>query len=161
MYEEFYIIYNSNSGWYQLIVRGTHFCISCGPDLNRILEVLKRYVKTYRTKERLYKSLTALEWGCDVHPSTFDFREDYYMKHGNDFKDLVRQVIDLALAEAREEDRNNSPLRKAQKRLLKAGLAGKVSKDSEPQVVRKEVISPITPKVLHKVLVPKPRLLKV
>ena len=110
-----------DSIWYQLIVRRTHFCISCGTNLTRILEVLKSYVKDYRTEQRLLDRLERLDCGGRVSPATFEQREDYYREHSDDYKDLVDSVVTKSLKEALEEDRINSPLNKTRNRLKKAG----------------------------------------
>ena len=40
MYELFYII-ETQEGWYQLCVKGTHYVLSSGSDLDKILMTLK------------------------------------------------------------------------------------------------------------------------
>ena len=104
-----------------LLVRDTHFCISCGSDLEKIVQCLKRSVKRNRRKERLLRELSGLECGGRVSPATFEQREEWYRVHGNDYADLVHSTVEEALQEAREEDKENSPLRKTAIRLKKAG----------------------------------------
>lgn len=125
MTSAFYLTATESYGsiWYQLIVRRTHFCISCGTNLTRIKEVLKSYVKDYRTEQRLLDKLETLDCGGRVSPATFEQREDYYREHGEDYEDLVESIVLEALAEAREEDKVNNPLRKTRTRLQKAGWA--------------------------------------
>lgn len=107
--------------WYQLLVHKTHFCISCGTDLTIIKEVLKSYVKDYRTEQRLLDALERLDCGGRVSPATFEQREKDFHEHGKDYEDLVHSIVMEAFAEAREEEKANSPLRKAKARLTKAG----------------------------------------
>lgn len=123
MTTSFYLTATESIGgtWYQLIIRDTHFCVSCGSNLERILEVLKSYVKQYRTKERLLRAMRDLDCGGKVSPATFEHREDYYKIHGKDFESLLTTIIGEAQKEAREEEKANSPLRKAKARLTKAG----------------------------------------
>ena len=123
MTSAFYITARESYGsiWYQLIVRRTHFCISCGTDLDKKLEVLKSYVKDYRTEQRMLDRLERLDCGGRVSPATFSQREDYYQEHKEDYKDLVDSIVRQVLRDALEEDRANSPLRKTRTRLQKAG----------------------------------------
>ena len=123
MTEAFYLTATSSlSGtWYMLLIRRTHFCISCGTDLDKILQVLKSYVKDYRNEQRLLTAMDNLDYGGRVSPATFEQREEYYKEHGEDYEDLVESTVLEALAEAREEDKANNPLRKARNRLQKAG----------------------------------------
>ena len=121
--------------WYMLMTRKTHFCISCGGDLDKRLQVLKSCVKTYRTEQRLLDSLERLDCGGRVSPATFEQREDYFREHGEDYEDLVRTIVLEALAEAREEDKANNPLRKTKTRLQKAGGLKTMTKSSAAQEV--------------------------
>lgn len=120
-----------SSPWYMLMVRDTHFCLSCGDELERILTLIKDYVKTYRTRERLFRALSELDGQGIVSPATFDQREDYFRAHGEDYVDLVHSVVLEALAEARQEDKANSPLNKARTRLQKAGGVKTIVKSQE------------------------------
>lgn len=120
-----------SSLWYMLMVRDTHFCLSCGDELERILTLIKDYVKTYRTRERLLRVLSELDGQGKVSPATFDQREDYFRAHGEDYMDLVHSVVLEALAEARQEDKVNSPLNKARTRLRKAGGVNTITKSQE------------------------------
>ena len=80
----FYIAHSPTVGgtWYMLCVRDTHFCISCGSDLERILKSLSKCVKRVRYKERLLRELSGLDCGGTVSPATFEQREEWYRLHG-------------------------------------------------------------------------------
>lgn len=138
MTSAFYITATESYGgtWYMLITRRTHFCISCGSDLEKRLQVLKSCVKDYRTEQRLLDALTRLDCGGRVSPATFEQREEYFREHGKDYEDLVESTVLEALAEAREEDKVNNPLTKAKTRLQKAGGIKTMQKTIEesPQV---------------------------
>lgn len=123
MKNTFYIAHNETIGgtWYMLMVKDTHFCISCGSDLERILKSLKKCVKRVRYKERLMRELSGLECEGKVSPATLEQREEWYEAHGEDYADLVLSTVEEALHEAREEDKANSPLRKTTNRLKKVG----------------------------------------
>ena len=152
MMDALYITATESYGgtWYMLLARKTHFCISCGGDLDKRLEVLKDCVKKYRTEQRLLEALERLDCGGKVSPATFEQREDYYRKHREDYEDLVHSIVMEALAEAREEDKANNPLRKTKARLQKAGGAKTIEKTQEvsPRVV--ETPTQDSPKILRK-----------
>lgn len=152
MITAFYICATETFGgtWYMLLVRDTHFCISCGSDLDKILSSLRRCVKRNRTKERLLRELSGLDCGGRVSPATFAQREEYFRAHGEDYEDLVHSTVVEALNEAREEDKKNSPLRKTATRLKRAGRISPLAKTIEESP--KETPAPIedSPKILRK-----------
>lgn len=152
MFDTFYIAHHINgaSPWYMLIVKDTHFCLSCGSDLNKITTSLRRCVMRTRTRERLLNELEGLECGGRISPATFEQREKYYREHGRDYEDLVHSTVSEALREAREEDKKNSPLRKTTSRLKKAGRITPIKKTIEESP--KEVSSPTkdSPQFLRK-----------
>jgi hypothetical protein len=141
---------NSCGEWYMLMVRKTHFCISCGGDLQRRLEVLKSTVKDYRTEQRLLDALERLDCGGRVSPATFEQREEYFQEHSEDYEDLVKSIVLEALAEAREEDKANSPLRKAKARLQKAGGAKTSTKTQEVKPIEVRAAQQVPPTILRK-----------
>lgn len=148
----FYLTATNTIGgtWYMLLIRKTHFCISCGGDLKERLQVLKSYVKDYRTEQRLLDSLERLEYGSRVSPAVFEQREKDFHEHGENYKDLVHSVVMEALAEAREEDKANNPLRKAKARLRKAGGAKAIAKSQEVSPRVDETLKQDSPKFLRK-----------
>lgn len=152
MTDTYYIQYNESFGrtWYMLIVRDTHFCISCGSDLDRILNNLKKSVKRNRRPERLLRELSGLDYGGKVSPATFEQREEWYRQHGEDYADLVHSTVVEALHEAREEDKENSPLRKTTNRLKKVGRIKAVAETIEetPQKTPEPIVD--SQKILRK-----------
>ena len=152
MLDTYYIAHNSTlSGTcYMLIVRDTHFCVSCGSDLEKIVQCLKRSVKRNRRKERLLRELSGLECGGRVSPATFAQREEWYRAHGEDYADLVHSTVVEALREAREEDKENSPLRKTAIRLKKAGGV-KTIENCIKETTKEDYSTPQdSPKILRK-----------
>ena len=139
-----------------LMATKTHFCISCGSDLDKRLEVLKDCVKRHRTEERLLESLSKLDCSGKVSPATFQQREDYYQKHGKDYEDLVKSIVLEGLREAREEDKANSPLRKTTSRLKRAGRTMPMRKTTEESTKKVSTPAEDSPKFLRK----KPRVFK-
>lgn len=152
MTSAFYITHTDSIGgdWYMLMARKTHFCISCGGDLNKRLEVLKDCVKRHRTEQRLLDSLSRLDCGGKVSPATFEQREEYFREKGEDFKDLVESVVLEALKEAREEDKANNPLTKARTRLQKAGGVKTIAKAQEVSPAIDTATKKDSPKLLRK-----------
>ena len=152
MMDALYITATESYGgtWYMLLARKTHFCISCGSDLGKRLEVLKDCAKKYRTEQRLLDALERLDCGGKVSPATFEQREDYYRKHREDYEDLVHSIVEEALREAREEDKANNPLRKAKARLQKAGGAKTIEKTQEVSPRLVETPTQDSPKILRK-----------
>lgn len=136
--------------WYMLLLRRTHFCISCGTDLDKILQVLKSYVKDYRIEHRLLSAMDKLDCGGRVSPATFEQREEYYQEHSEDYEDLVESVVLEALAEAREEDKMNSPLNKARTRLRKAGGIKTTVKTQEVSPIEVKSAQQVSPAILRK-----------
>ena len=148
----FYIVATNTVGgmWYQLLTTRTHFCISCGGDLNKRLEVLKDCVKRHRTEQRLLDSLERLDCGGKVSPATFAQREKVFQERGKDYKDLVESIVLEALAEAREEDKANNPLRKTKSRLKKAGGLKTIVKSQEVSPRVDSTPQQDSPKILRK-----------
>ena len=136
--------------WYMLMTRRTHFCISCGGDLEKRLEVLKSCVKDYRTEQRLLDSLERLDCGGRVSPATFEQREEYFREHGEDYEDLIHSIVLEALAEAREEDKKNNPLNKAKTRLKKAGGVKTIVQSQEVSPSPQTTPPQDSPKILRK-----------
>ena len=152
MTDTFYIAYNETIGgtWYMLCVKETHFCIACGSDLERLLKSLKKCVKRVRYKERLMRELQGLDCGGRVSPATLEQRQEWYLHHGEDYADLVHSTVVEALREAREEDKENSPLRKATNRLKKAGRITALANTTEERVEKTPTPVEESPKILRK-----------
>lgn len=148
----FYLTATESHGgtWYMLMARKTHFCISCGNDLDTRLRVLKSYVKKHRTEQRLLDYLDSLDCGGRVSPATFEQREEYFQEHGEDYMDLVRTIVLEALAEVREEVKANNPLRKTKARLQKAGGTKTIVKSQEVSPKADYTPQEDSPKILRK-----------
>lgn len=156
MKDTFYMIvtHEHERPWYMLCVRDTHFCISCGMNLDRIREVLKSCIKRHRTRERLLDDLSKLECCGKVSPATFEQREDYYQKHWEENDHLIRDAIEEAVKEVVEEVRANKPFNKVKARMNKTGSTG---------LATKSTIVPETPKIEKtetKVISRKPKVYK-
>lgn len=89
--------------WYNLRVYPTHFCISAGYDLEVIKKVIKRYVNDYREPEEMLNALKTLSSGGKVSRAAFEQYEEYYKKHGNDYRDFIKEAVRSVSREKKEE----------------------------------------------------------
>ena len=160
MYDTLYLVAKDSNGgkWYNLRIRDTHFCISCGGDLDKILNMVKVYTKRYKNADRLLRAMSKLDGGGRVSPATYTQCEEQYRKEGHIFNDLLHRTIEEAYKEAREEAKLNSPMHKAKTRLKKAGGVKTISIEEvvlptvAPVEENTKDISPILPR--------KPKLIK-
>ena len=156
MRNTFYINYDEKRDWYMLCIKDTHFSVSCGDDLDKILAVLSDYVKRYRTHDRLITAMSQLESKGVVAPKTFAQREEYYKEHGEDYAKLITRVVDSALKEAREWDKEHSLLAQTKKRLKKSGIKKTIEdsvKKEDTKTTRTtytERTTPFRPKILSR-----------
>lgn len=122
--------------WYQLLMTGTHFCMSATSDLDSLLSGLKKIVKRYRTRVRLDQEISSMTYPAKLSDSEFMRRESYFQEHGKDYEDLVREIVLEALEEVREEERRNSPFNKTKKRMSRISpLPKKEVPTKSPQVI--------------------------
>lgn len=141
MYDLFYII-EVRPHWYNLIVRGTHYCISCGVDLERIKTTIYNYVRKYKTEERVYKALSRLEDKGKVSPATYDMREALYLSGVHEvFNDLVRGVV----AQALKDNRQDTPYHHAKKKVRTTTHTRLVASPLPPVNEVRVVVKKVTP----------------
>lgn len=113
MYDLFYIV-EVKPQWYNLIVNGIHYCISCGSDLEVLKRTLYNYVRTLKTKDRVYRVIRGTDNRGKVCPSTYAQRkQDYDSGKHMVFNDLVREVV----AQALKDSRKDSPYHKTKKKV--------------------------------------------
>ena len=143
MYEVFYII-ETQEDWYQLCVKGTHYVLYSGSDLDCLLETLKRLVKKYRYKERLMKALSKTEDKGQVNEKTMTVYEDWYNELSHHYDGLVKRTVKEALEEAKQD----STFNKVKKRLK---VMTTYKEDTPPAPKKEEeVLTVKRPKVLKK-----------
>ena len=143
MYELFYII-ETQEGWYQLCVKGTHYVLSSGSDLDQILMTLKGLVKKYRTKERLMRALSKTEDKGQVNEKTMTVYEDWYNELSHHYDHLVNRTVKEGLEEAKQD----STFNKVKKRLK---VMTTYKEDTPPAPKKEEeVLTVKRPKVLKK-----------
>lgn len=110
----FYIV-ETNEGWYNLRVRKTHYCISCGPDKDKLLDKVYEYARKYKTEDRLLRALSKLSDCGKVSDATFDQMETR-LRSGQDILAAeIRERMDAAMKTNRED----SPYNRAKKRTSK------------------------------------------
>ena len=113
MYDLFYIVETSPQ-WYNLILTGTHYCVACGGDLEKIKKTIHSYVRKYKIEERVYRALKDTEGGGKVAPMTYEQRrKDYLSGKHLVFNDLIREVVSSAI----KENRQDTPYHHAKKKV--------------------------------------------
>lgn len=110
----FYIV-ETNEGWYNLRVRQTHYCISCGPDKDKLLEKVYEYARKFKTEERLYRALNKLSDCGKVSVATFNQMETLIREGKNILSAEIRAEIERAIKDNREDN----PYNKAKKKTIK------------------------------------------
>lgn len=143
MYECFYIV-EVRSGWYQLHITDTHYCLGAGEDLEALLMTIKRLVKRYRTKEKLLKRLSEMEDGGKVNANMHKVYSAYYSALHHYYDGVVRTTV----REVIEEIKNDSIYNRVKRRIKP--VTTKVN--NSPQTTTKEVMEEVTIK--------KPRVVK-
>lgn len=132
MYNAFYII-ETQEGWYQLCLKDTHYVLSSGSDLSRILMTLKDLVKRYRTKERLMRAVKKTEDRGEVSEKTKDLYEKWFSDLSGHYDYIVKKIVKEGLNEAKEY----STFNKTKKRLKACTLIEEKTPESLiPQVVK-------------------------
>lgn len=131
MYDLFYIV-ETHTGWYNLRLKDTHYCIACGSDLESLKRTIYSTVRRYKTEERIYSAIESLSDNGVVAKKTLEkCREDYLSGEHIVFKSLVKDVVNKALKDNRED----CPFNKVKKRLKT------VVKDS-PKVIEEKTTTP-------------------
>jgi hypothetical protein len=134
MENTFYMLI-TDSGLYQLRIKGSHFCVAaCSKE--SCLNTVRNYVLKYKTKEALDEVISNLSYGSKVPATTFEYCKDALRAHENVCEDEIAEVVHEALKEVREMARN------------------KYSKVRKPKVVKR----PITSTAQEEVISPRPKL---
>lgn len=141
MKDTFYIA-EVNNNWYNLRVKETHYCVSCGDDVEKLLKVIEKYVRKYRDSEHLYRVLSKLDCKGRVPTHSYMQWEREHLMRSRPYKELVEEAVDRALKEKREQ----TPFRKAKNR-VKLALTPKKEKAEplEPTVIEEPVVRKIAP----------------
>lgn len=105
MMDCFYII-ESHPGWYQLILSDVFYCVSAGPSLDTLIKVMRRYVRKYRTKGKLFRALQEVMNNNKVSIITQQDLKETLKTRSQQFAALVEKNVEEAL----RENKNDSPL---------------------------------------------------
>lgn len=134
MYDLFYITEVSPQ-WYNLVLKDTHYCISCGTDLDLIGQVIYRYVRKYKIKDRVYKAISGLSDRGLVPPSTLRQRQEAYDKGLHlDFNSFVKEAVERALS----DNRKDTPYHHTKKKVKAVVTA--VAKTTDPSSEKKRSV---------------------
>lgn len=69
--ENMFYVVNKN-GWYNLRARGTHDCIGCGTDVEKLIATAVKYAEKYKRAERVYEELEKIR----IENPTIEIYED-------------------------------------------------------------------------------------
>lgn len=127
---------DTTSEWYMAVDNITFTTISCGGDLEKVLQSVYKVIKKYKGDTKKYlKGVRNSD--TKESPIMQDMRKHIYEEYGDYYKDEVREMEDLAFSELKED----KPVLKNRK------LVSKV-KSLEIETPKAEVIE--TPPVLKK-----------
>lgn len=95
--------FNSDtSEWYMVLDNKTFTCVSCGSDLQKVLQSLFKVIKRYRGEAyRYFKQVS--ESVSKVSPSTRNIYHQVFNEFGDYYEDEVREMEDLAYEELKQE----------------------------------------------------------
>lgn len=118
MKDLFYIL-EVRPQWYNLRVKGTHYCIACGSDLEKIKRTIYKYVRKYKIEDRVYSALRGLEDRGQVPPTVYEqMQKDYLSGKHIVFNDLIRGVVEEAI----KDNRQDTPYHHAKKKVRTSPL---------------------------------------
>lgn len=137
----FYIV--KVNGYYQLRLRRNHFCLSSGNDIETRFMVAEKYLKRYRTEDKIVQAVEHLTYGAVV-PASQKVR----------LESLIHQELDLFRErlldmenKCQEFIRNNTPynrVKRISKAIIKTDKPVKEEKENKkvciPRVIRRKVL---------------------
>ncbi len=113
MKDTFYMVCKDN--WYRLHIKDTHYCIGGGPSPEPLLKTVRRLIKKYRTKSRLFNALSHQEdKGLVNEKMTEKYAEEYEL-YSEDCDDILAEVVEQAVREVKED----TPFKRSQRILSK------------------------------------------
>lgn len=110
-----FIIIQLSPDWYMLLLRDSLYCISCGGDLEKIYSIIRKYVKKYKTKEKLLKVVSQFEDEGKVPILIFEDRKKFVSSSAHLFEEEINNIVSETLKEVRDSE--VSPFQKARKLL--------------------------------------------
>ena len=140
--EKMFYVVESDPSWYELRLRETHYTISFGADLEKRLELITKYIRRYKTEEKIMKRVCSktYEKGT-VSKATFDLREEEYKNRGHLLQDFVTERVEKAILEVKE----NTPFKRGKKitkNLVKTSspVLEKSEKEKTQEIVVKKIV---------------------
>ena len=135
---------NFDGEWYQLRLTTNHFTLSCGPNLDTILNCARNYVLRYGKKHLLERAVNNLTYKWKYSEAEHIRREQEYSNRNSSIDQMLQEVVSLALIEVRQ----NTPMKKVKNRLKITRHSGtEITVKEEPPVTLTKVS---TPKVIKK-----------
>ncbi len=158
MKDTFYMVCKDN--WYRLHIKDTHYCIGGCPSPEPLLKTVRRLIKKYRTKSRLFNALSHQEdKGLVNEKMTEKYAEEYEL-YSEDCDDILAEVVEQAVREVKED----TPFKRSQRILgkvksKKTETTGNTS-DSSPLETTENTTTEVKEKVRPRLLRKKRLLLK-
>ena len=136
MYECFYII-ETSPNWYQLRTLQSHTCVSCGRDLEKLLEKVTLYTMKYKTVEKVERVLKKINYGRG-HGVSIEALEGYKEQYKKDYVKF-NDLIEKAVKEGKERAKTSTPYHRIKKSFKPVAVA---------TVVEEEPVKVHVPKVV-------------
>lgn len=126
-----YVLNEFGFNHYMLCLKETHYCLASCSDLNKMRDMIKYFVKTYKSGVRLIEAITF--GGYKVPEKTKELREEYFNSCGDIYSDFIREAV----KEAKEEEKNNTLYNKV-KRIKKSIISSPAISDEISAESKKE-----------------------
>lgn len=88
--------------WYMLVDNRTFTCISCGSDLQQVLQGVYRSIKRHKGVAERYLTQMSRSYSKSS-PSTKELYRNVYKKFGDYYEDEVKEMEDLAYEDLKQE----------------------------------------------------------
>lgn len=152
MKDTFYIVCKDN--WYRLHIKDTHYCIGGCPSPEPLLKTVRRLIKKYRTKSRLFNALSHQEDKGLVNKKMTEKYAEEYELYSEDCDDILTEVVEQAVREVKED----TPFKRSQRILnkvksKKTETTGNTSDSSHLETTENtttEVKEKVRPRLLRK-----------
>lgn len=146
--KDMFFIQDCGSGWFNLVVKSNLYTMSTG-SLEDMVHCLRKIVHRYKSEQGLLKRLSKMEYSTRIGASERAMRESYLSANGEDYAGLVKETVEQALKELRE----NTAYKQVKTLLSKRKNHALVTHSAPPlvqEVVQEEVkaVKVVRPKVL-------------
>ena len=114
MKDLFYIV-EVRPQWYNLLLKDTHYCITCGSDLEAMKKVVYDYVRKFKTPDKVYRLVSGFSDHGLISPATFEKREeDFGDGRHHSFISMIHEVVERAI----KDNRFDTPYHQTKKRVV-------------------------------------------